>query len=129
MDLIIALEAHSLEDLGGLYEHNADLFFETPKINIDNNPENEYFGAVNLVDVTATSVAEILTGLLQEYEAQLLDEDIATCLLTGIISKTQSFQDVQTTPRAFLKASELVSLGGRQQDYKKYLQDKAAVFA
>ena len=110
-----------MEDLGSLNEHNADLFFETPKINVDNKAENEYFGAINLVDVTATSVAEILAGLLQEYEAQLLDEDILLpCLLTGIISKTQSFQHVQTTPRAFLKASELVALeGGRQQEIIK----------
>ena len=119
LDLIITLEAGSLEDLGKIYEQNTDLFFETPKINIDNKSVNEYFGAINLVDVTATSVAEILTGLFGQYEQQLIDEDVATCLLAGIIAKTHSFQHVQTTPKAFLKASELVSLGGRQQEIIK----------
>jgi phosphoesterase RecJ-like protein len=71
------------------------------------------------VDITATSVSEILVELMQKYEEQLIDEDIATCLLSGIIEKTSSFQHVQTTPRAFLKASELVALGGRQQEVVK----------
>lgn len=119
VDLIIALGAKSLEDFGRLYENHADLFFETPKINIDNDPANEYFGAINLVDVTSTSVAEILAGLLQKYEEQLVDEDIATCLLAGIIERTASFQHIKTTPRAFLHASELISLGGRQQEIIK----------
>ena len=119
VDLIFVLGAKSLEDLGGLYEQNTDLFFETPKINIDNRAENEYFGQINLVDITVTSAAEILAELLQKYEEQLMDQDIATCLLLGIISSTRSFQHVQTTPKAFLKASELVALGARQQEIIK----------
>ncbi|HVY68099.1 MAG TPA: hypothetical protein VHA30_04375, partial [Patescibacteria group bacterium] len=73
----------------------------------------------NLVDITATSIAEILTELMQQYEQQLIDEDIATCLLTGIVDKTASFQQAQTTPKSFLKASDLVNLGGRQQEVIK----------
>lgn len=127
LDLVIVLDAKSLEDLGQLYDQHTDLFFETPKINIDNKSGNEYFGAINLVDITATSVAEILAELLEKYEEQLLDEDIATCLLTGIIAKTQSFQHVQTTPKAFLKASALVSLGGRQQEIIKNIYKTKAL--
>ncbi len=119
VDLIFVLGSASLEDLGKLYEDNTDLFFETPKINIDNHPDNEYFGQLNLVDITVSSVAEILAEVLQKYEEQLIDQDIATCLLLGIIFSTRSFQHVQTTPRAFLKASELVALGARQQEIIK----------
>lgn len=120
-DVIVALEASSLESLGGLFEKHADLFFETPKISIDHKADNEYFGAINLVDITATSVAEILLGLLEQFEAQLIDEHIATCLLAGIITKTHSFQHSHTTPQAFLKASQLINLGGRQQEIIKHV--------
>ncbi len=119
LDLIIALAGKSLESFGKIFEQATDRFFETPKINIDSQASNEYYGAINLVDITATSVSEILADLFQKYEEQLIDEDIATCLLSGIIEKTASFQHVQTTPRAFLKASELVALGGRQQEVVK----------
>jgi nanoRNase/pAp phosphatase (c-di-AMP/oligoRNAs hydrolase) len=119
VDLIFVLGSASLDDLGKLYEDNTDLFFETPKINIDSQPDNEYFGQINLVDITVSSIAEILAEILQKYEEQLLDQDIATCLLLGIIFSTHSFQHVQTTPKAFLKASELVALGARQQEIIK----------
>lgn len=119
LDLIIALGGKSLESFGKIFEQATDRFFETPKINIDCQATNEYFGAINLVDITSTSVSEILVELMQKYEEQLIDEDIATCLLSGIIEKTSSFQHVQTTPKAFLKASELVALGGRQQEVVK----------
>jgi nanoRNase/pAp phosphatase (c-di-AMP/oligoRNAs hydrolase) len=120
-DLIITLGARSLEDLGEVFEHNADVFFETPKINIDNHPDNTSFGAINFVDIAVTSVSELLSNLFEKFETQLIDEDIATCLLTGIIAKTHSFQHAHTTPRAFLKASELIGFGGRQQEIIKYL--------
>lgn len=120
-DIVFILESASLEDLGALFESGSDVFFEATKINIDNNPSNEYFGSINLVDINATSIAEILVGLFFAYETQLVDEDIATNLLTGLIAKTNSFQHVKTTPNAFLKASELISLGARQQEIIKFL--------
>jgi nanoRNase/pAp phosphatase (c-di-AMP/oligoRNAs hydrolase) len=121
VDAIVILDAPSLEHMGRLFEDNAELFYETPKINIDHKASNELYGSVNLVDVTATSVGEILAGLLEQFEAALLDEDIATALLTGIITKTASFQHAHTTPEAFLKASRLIGIGGRQQEIIKHI--------
>ena len=121
LDLIIILGCQDFEDLGRLFRDNTEIFYTTPKINLDNKPGNEYFGAINVVDITATSLAEILAGLFEEYEQQLVDEQIATCLLTGIITQTNSFQHAQTTPQALMKASRLVALGGRQQEIIKYV--------
>ncbi len=121
VDLIIAVGAKSLDSFGKLFEDNAGLFFETPKINIDSQPSNEYYGSVNLVDLSATGVSEVVSGLLEEFETEMIDEDIATCLLTGIITQTNSFQHVLTTPKAFEKASQLISLGGRQQEIIRHV--------
>lgn len=115
-DLIVTVAVSALEHLGEIYEKNTDLFFETPILNIDHHPNNEYFGEINYVDVAATSTSEILTALIESFEGSLIDEDIATSLLTGIIVETNSFQHVKTTPRAFLKASNLIALGGRHPD-------------
>lgn len=115
-DLIITLDSPSLEHLGSIYEKNTDLFFETAVINIDHHPANEQYGEINLVDLTATSTSEILAGLIEDFEAELIDADIATNLLTGIVVETNSFQHVKTTPKAFLRASGLIARGGRHQD-------------
>lgn len=120
-DLIVCLDTPSLEQLGPLFEKNAEVFFATPKVNIDNHIRNENYANINIVDVTAASTSEILLELLKQYESNLIDESIATCLLTGIISETNSFQHNSTTPSTFLRASELVALGANQQEIIRFL--------
>jgi len=120
-DLIIVLDTQDLENLGSIYDENSELFYETPVINIDNNPSNEYFGKINFVDVTASSVAEIVLSIISDIEKNLLDEEVSTSLLTGIISETESFQNKNTTPKSFLAASSLIAKGARKQDIIRYL--------
>lgn len=117
-DLIIVLDSPDLERLGTLYESQSALFFETPVVNIDHHAGNDFFGKINWVDLTATSTAEILVALIESLsrEKALLNEDVATALLTGIITDTGSFQNVNTTPKALTVAAQLVAVGARQQE-------------
>lgn len=123
VDLIITLDCNSVDRLGDFYNEHASLFYETPIVNIDHHPDNEQFGTVNWVDVTATSTAEILVSLLEALgrETPLLDPDIATCLLTGITTDTGSFQNMNTTPKSLTVAAQLVALGGRQQEIVQHI--------
>ncbi len=120
-DLVILVGIPSLEQLGEFYNKNTELFFQVPVLNIDFRPSNENYGQMNLVDLTATSCSEIVLDLINKFESSLLDETIATQLLTGIITETNSFQHVRTSPQIFLKASQLVSLGAKQQEIISYL--------
>ncbi len=115
-DLIITVGVGNLAALGSLYEKYADLFFETPILNIDFRGSNQGFGQFNLVELTATSNSEIVFDLISEMDRGLVTQNIATTLLTGIIAETNSFQHSRTSPQAFLKASQLVGLGADQQD-------------
>ena len=119
-DLVITLDAADLGQLGQIYEQNPNLFSEIPVINIDHHASNSYFGAVNLVDLTATSTGEILVSLIEALGLEI-DSDIATCLLTGIISDTGSFQHSNTTPKSLTVAAQMVGFGARQQDIIKHL--------
>ncbi len=118
IDLIVTLDCNSIDRLGDFYNHHTSLFYETPLVNIDHHADNEQFGTVNWVDVTATSTAEILVSLLEALgrETSLLDADIATNLLTGITTDTASFQNTSTTPKSLTVAAQLVALGARQQE-------------
>jgi nanoRNase/pAp phosphatase (c-di-AMP/oligoRNAs hydrolase) len=126
-DLIVVLGLPSLDLLGKLYDGNTDLFFETPVINIDHHVNNEHYGEINLVDITATATAEILMELLESFESGLIDAGIATNLLAGILVETKSFQHIKTTPKAFLRASSLISLGANQQEIIKHLYKTKSV--
>ena len=120
-DLIMVFGLQDLENLGNIYDENPELFYETLVVNIDHNPSNEYFGKINLVDVTSSSTAEIVFNLISEFKENLLDEQIATNLLTGIIYGTDSFQNKNTTPKAFLAAASLVAEGANKQNIIRYL--------
>lgn len=119
-DCIIVLGSSNLEDLGDIYANNADTFFKSPVINIDILGTNEYYGAFNLVDVTAVSISEIVYELLMSYGTNF-SPSIATALLSGVISRTHSFQDVRTSPKAFTVSAELMDLGGDHQEVVKHI--------
>lgn len=114
-DLIITLDSDSLESLGNGYNANTDFFYNTPIINIDHSPENEQYGQINLVELAKTSTSEIIFDLIEQYDLNLLDQEIATCLLCGMISKTKSFKTPNVTPRALNIASQLI-LNGADRD-------------
>ncbi|MEA1909970.1 MAG: DHHA1 domain-containing protein [Patescibacteria group bacterium] len=120
-DLVCMLDAANWEQLGKLYVDNPKLFQSIPVINIDHHSTNDYYGTVNLVDLTATSTAEILVGLIEALGTSLIDEEVATDLLTGIISDTGSFQHSNTTPKSLTIAAQMVGLGAKQQDIIKHL--------
>ena len=118
VDLILVLDCPDLDKIGEFYENNAQIFYQTPVINIDHHAENNFFGKVNLVDFSASSTCEILVSLIEALgqEQNLFDDKIATCLLAGLISDTNSFQNINTTPKAFTVAAQLVAVGANQQE-------------
>lgn len=124
-DLIITVDTGDLVQLGAVYEQNPEIFYSIPVINIDHHASNAEFGKINMVDMTASSTTEVLLPLLEKMEQktgqQLLDSDIATLLLAGIVTDTGSFQHANTTPRAFAVAASLLDLGARQQEIIKYV--------
>jgi len=124
-DLIIVLDCADLEQLGTVYENNTDLFFSAPVINIDHHASNTFFGNINLVEITAASASEILLGIIQKLEnvenKTFIDDDIATMLLLGIITDTNSFQNPNTTPKSFDVAANLIDLGARQQEIIQHI--------
>ncbi|MEA2006985.1 MAG: hypothetical protein U9O20_02380 [Patescibacteria group bacterium] len=113
-DLLILVGTPSLETLGHYYHQNTDLFFEVPKINIDNQNSNENYAQVNIVDMAASSVAEVCTQLIKEVNEDLLDQKLAQSLLTGIIAATESFQKPITTPKAMIAAAYLMKYKAEQ---------------
>lgn len=116
-DLIIVVDTPNIERLGSLAAP-ADIFYEVPTVNIDHHPANEKFGKVNWIELVATSTAEMLVSLIEALgkDRNLLDEDVATALLTGLIYDTSSFQNVNTTPKSLTIAAQLVAAGAHQQE-------------
>lgn len=115
-DAIIVLDTPDVDKIDKIYDDFTELFFETPVVNIDHHAGNEYFGTINLVDLTATSTAEILVAIFEALGKSKPDEDTATLLLAGITADTSSFKNTNTTPKTLTVAAQLLAAGAHQQE-------------
>jgi phosphoesterase RecJ-like protein len=107
-DLFISLDCSDLRRLGRLPQ--VPTFGSTPLLNIDHHMTNLNFGTVNLVDPHASSTAEVVLRLL-EYMAVPLDAQIATCLLTGIVTDTRGFRTSNVTVQVMEAVLRLIKAG------------------
>lgn len=120
-DLVIALGVPSISKLDRLHEANPTIFDGLHLINIDYHRINENFGSVNLVDTTATCVAEILISTIESLGQGMIDAPIATAFLASFMSNTANFTAPATTAKALTIAAQMMSAGAKQQEIVKVL--------
>ncbi len=121
-DLIITVDAGDIHQMRDLYEENKEMFETLPLLNIDHHSSNSKYGTINYVDTESSSTTQALIPIidaLNDTGSEIIDQDIATLLLTGLITDTGSFQHANTTPEAFEVASRLLDLGAKQQEIIK----------
>lgn len=108
-DLVIVFDSGDLR-----YAGIADLVAnQTPRptvIAIDHHVTNERYGDLNLVDPTASSTAEVLYHLFRAQGIRATRE-MATALMTGLMTDTDNFTNGATTPSALLVGHELLLAG------------------
>lgn len=115
-DLVIVVGAPDKDSLGKISETNPDIFYEVPVVTLDHHAENDRFGQVNIVDITASTTSEITTRLVEKLDNKHLDARVAGLLLAGIILGTESFQKKNTAPGALDAASRLMDKGADQHE-------------
>ncbi|GAB4286399.1 MAG: bifunctional oligoribonuclease/PAP phosphatase NrnA [Coriobacteriia bacterium] len=106
-DVFIALDTPNLARLGeaaGLARGASFLVF------IDHHPDGDDVGDVRIVDTAAAAVGEMLFELLPALDLGV-DDAVATCLFTALMTDTGRFSYGNTTPRSLEIAAELVRLG------------------
>ena len=85
----------------------ADASFD---IGIDHHITNEKFARINLVDPGAVATCAILADLIPQLGVEI-DQDIASALLSGIISDSIGFRTSNTNIHALDLASKLMRAG------------------
>lgn len=107
-DLAVILDLDSLDRLGS----TAQYFESIPRmVVIDHHVPHEAPGDLRIVDTDAPATALILSRLLFLMDGEVTPE-IATCLLTGIVTDTGSFRFRNTTPESLSISARLLELGG-----------------
>jgi bifunctional oligoribonuclease and PAP phosphatase NrnA len=107
-DLVVALDCGDELRLGSVWANLPD-----PKpclINVDHHISNTRFGQINRVDPSAASTAEMVLQIVDQLGVPLTQE-IATCLLHGIVGDTLGFRTPNTTPRQLQYAERCMQAG------------------
>lgn len=112
-DLIFTIDTPNLSGFKKFYEGNKELFSGKPIINVDRHPTNAQYGAVNMVDMTASTVAEVVARLLSMLGVKLT-VDIATNLLNAVYGGTNNFTAPNVSAGAFDVASVALKAGGKR---------------
>ena len=106
-DLALVLESTSLERIGKI----KDLIPSGCRIiNIDHHTGNSLYGDINLVDEGASSVAEVVYGILIEA-GFVFTKQSAEWLYTAILTDTGRFHFSSTTPESLRICAEMIEAG------------------
>jgi phosphoesterase RecJ-like protein len=112
-DLVIALDCGDELRLGSIWTNLPD-----PKpflINIDHHISNTHFGQNNWIDPSAASTAEMVLQLCDQLGVPLTQE-IATCLLYGLVGDTLGFRTSNTTAQLLRYAERCMEAGASLYD-------------
>jgi phosphoesterase RecJ-like protein len=93
-------------------------------VNVDHHPGNTRYGTVNLVDLPAAAVGEMVADLL-DLLGWPLTADIATNLWVSLVSDTGSFRYSNTTPKALALGARLVAAGAEPGPVNEFLFEAA----
>ncbi len=110
VDLVVLVDTGDVQRIARIYQEQQAYLAARPLIIIDHHATNSGEGLINLVDPSRSSNCELLYELLKAWAAQITPE-IATALLMGITTDTQSFKTSNTTPSALRAAADLVEAG------------------
>jgi phosphoesterase RecJ-like protein len=106
-DLFVILDSSNYSLVTGLKD---SLGPNIDSIVIDHHVSNDGYGKINLIDNETTSTGELLYGLFQDWKITL-SEDVAECLLTGIIGDTGTFQYQNVGQKTLKIAADLMDKG------------------
>ena len=123
-NLLIALDCSSVERTGFEVE-------DLPRcvdINVDHHPTNTHYGVVNVVDPRAAATAEILFDLADPLGLEI-DSNVATNLLTGLVTDTIGFRTTNVTPKVLHLAARLVELGAPLAEIYECALNRRSVIA
>jgi hypothetical protein len=123
VDVVVALGVHRQEDLDEAIVSHGRILHDATVATINTVPD-EGLGSINWYDPDASSLSELVTDLAEELGPGQVDNQIATALLTGIVSETKRFSNDKTSAQTMSASAALMAAGANQQLVASKLEEK-----
>ncbi|HEX7368483.1 MAG TPA: hypothetical protein VF261_02405 [Candidatus Saccharimonadales bacterium] len=124
VDVVLALGVHEQKDLDQAITAHGRILHDAVVVSINVSSGSE-LGTINWTDPSASSLSELCTEITDSLARDLVDGQIATALLTGIVAETDRFSNEKTSPNTMKLSAELMSAGANQQLVASELQATA----
>lgn len=72
-------------------------------------------GQLNWHEPTSSSLCEMIVSISEAFGTGLIDNQMATAFLTGIVAETQRFSNDKTSPKVMTMSAQLMAAGANQQ--------------
>ncbi len=131
-DVLVVMDCSDLR-YAGVHEHVPHMTVADGRrrpvlINLDHHVTNEMYGDLNVVDANASSACELTHRFFEHLDVEIT-QDMATCLLTGILTDTGHFSNPATSRSVLEAASRLLKRGAKVHDVSRNLQRNKSVDA
>ena len=117
VDLVMALNVATPADLDGALAEHGRIMHSAGSVNVTAGVPGK-FGDLEWNNPAASSVSEMVGMLVERVggdKSDLLDKQVATAILTGIVAATSRFSNEKTTPSTMVMASKLMEMGADQK--------------
>lgn len=105
VDCVIAVDCSDVNRIGEVLKD-----FPPPDINIDHHATNTNFAKINLVDVEAVAVTQMLAEFLPRW-GYVITPPAGAALITGLITDTIGFRTRNVTPKSLRVTADLMEVG------------------
>jgi hypothetical protein len=125
VEVVLALGVQKQEYLDEAITKYGRILHDATVISLTNQPGGN-LGNINWEVLSASSLCEMVLLLTKSFEAGIVDNQIATALLTGIVAETERFSNAKTSPQTMSLAAELMAAGADQQLIANELREPTA---
>ncbi len=115
VDVVVALGVTNKEDIDEAIVAHGRILHDAVVISVTNGQILSDVGSVNWHDDTASSLSEMLVSISESFQSGLLDGQMATAFLTGIVAETERFSNDKTSPKVMTMSAQLMAAGANQQ--------------
>lgn len=124
VDVVLALGVHNQAELDQAITSHGRILHDATVVTVNIKPGGE-LGSINWLDPNASSLSELALQLVDTLDKKLVDGQIATSFLTGIVAETERFSNSKTSPQTMSASAELMAAGANQQLVATKLEEPA----
>lgn len=117
VEMVVAVGVKSIEDLDKALADHGRIMHDATVASLSIGGDSSELGSLNWHEGEASSYSEMLVSLSEALrnDKNLIDEQIATAFLTGIVAATERFSNSNTTSKSMTMAAQLMAAGANQQ--------------